>query len=557
MDAVNRSGAHLRRVGRSEGLRTWLRRTLVVLVALAGAAVGWSLAPPTTTYLGPLEVQVRVVPSLRPGVEVLLPPVGQVRFHTHNTPVAVHASVKSVNLDQASQLISSPQGLLALQLGAPDVVEDAARKAIAKDLVCALAGAALAGLIVYRVPRRGLQTTASALAALLVLGAGTAATFDPGALRQPKFNGLLSRAPYIAGEGQDIAQRLESYRSGLADFVQGVTTLYAVADTLPAPRAESDTTTVLHISDIHLNPLGFDLADQLVKQFHVDAVVDTGDITTWGTDIESSTLSRIGQLGVPYVFVRGNHDSRSTQAAVARQPNAVALDGYVAEVAGLTFAGIGDPVFTPSGEGGTGDAGDVDQVGRATEQLAGVVQDYDEHVDGDTHVPQGPSPLVVGEPTGRGVDVALIHDPSRLDSLFGEVPLVLAGHYHRRIVRLDDSGTRVMVEGSTGGAGLTAAGLQRLGDGEPLPMTATLLHFAKSGERAGQLVSYDEVTVGGLGLTSVTVERSTIPPDQQGRPTQEPTEEPSGTDSDGPSTSGVSSSPSVSTPASVAPPSSP
>jgi predicted MPP superfamily phosphohydrolase len=536
MDAVHRSDVHLRRVARSQGLRTWLRRTLVVLVALVGGAIGWSLAPPTTTYLGPLEVQVRVVPSLQPGVEVMLPPVGQVRFHTHSTPVAVHASVKSVNLDQASQLISSPQGLLALQLGAPDVVEDAARKAIAKDLVCALAGAAIAGLVVYRMPRRGLQTTASALAALLVLGAGTAATFDPGALRQPKFTGLLSRAPYIAGEGQDIAKRLESYRSGLADFVSSVTTLYAVADKLPVPRTESDTTTVLHISDIHLNPLGFDLADQLVKQFHVDAVVDTGDITTWGTDVESPTLSRIGKLGVPYVFVRGNHDSRSTQAAVARQPNAVVLDRDVAEVAGLTFAGIGDPVFTPSGEAGTGDASDVEQVGRATEQLAGVVQSYDEQYkqnpDGDTQAPQGPSPLVVGKPTGRGVDVALIHDPSRLDSLFGQVPLVLTGHYHRRIVRLDDSGTRVMVQGSTGGAGLTAAGLQRLGDGEPLPMTATLLHFAKSGERAGQLVSYDQVTVGGLGLTSVTVERTTVPADAP-RPTPSPSDTP--TDSSSPS----------------------
>jgi len=531
MDAVTRSDAHLRRVARSEGLRTWLGRALIVLVAIVGGAIGWTLAPPTTTYLGPLEVQVRVVPSLQPGVEVLLPPVGQVRFHTHNTPVAVHASVKSVNLDQASQLISSPQGLLALQLGAPDVVEDAARKAIAKDLVCALAGAAIAGLLVYRVPRRGIQTTASALAALLVLGAGTAATFDPGALRQPKFTGLLSRAPYIAGEGQDIAKRLESYRSGLADFVQGVTTLYAVADQLPVPRAESDTTTVLHISDIHLNPLGFDLADQLVKQFHVDAVVDTGDITTWGTDVESSTLSRIGKLGVPYVFVRGNHDSRSTQAVVARQPNAVVLDGDVAEVAGLTFAGIGDPVFTPNGEAGTGDASDVEQVGRATEQLAGVVKDYDEHVDADTQVPQQPSPLVAGKPTGRRVDVALIHDPSRLDSLFGQVPLILSGHYHKRIVRLDDSGTRVMVQGSTGGAGLTAAGVQRLSDGEPLPVTATLPHFAKSGGAAGQTVFKDQVTVGGLGLPSVTVRRTTIPPDSP-RPTPSPTDSPSESPSD-------------------------
>jgi predicted MPP superfamily phosphohydrolase len=487
-----------------------VRWLALLAVAVAGAGIGWTLAPSTTTQVGPLGVQVDVVPSLSPGMQVQLPPIGQVEFDTHVAPVAVQASVTSVDVEQAQQLIASPQGLLALQLSAPQVVKDAALRAVAWDAGCALAGALVAGVLVYRSRLRAIQSTAMALVLLVALGSLAWATFDPAALRQPRFTGLLSRAPYVAGEGREVAERLESYRSGLADFVQSVTTLYAVADQLPAlPRGEDDTTTVLHVSDMHLNPLGFDLAEQLVAQFGVDVVVDCGDITTWGTDVESSTLSRIGELGVPYVFVRGNHDSRATQAAVAAQPGAVVLDGDVVEVAGLTFAGIGDPVFTPDGEGGTGDEADRELVARATEELAALVTGYDAD-DGST---------------GRGVDVAMLHDPSRLDPLFGEVPLVLAGHYHRRITRLDDSGSRVMVQGSTGGAGLTARGLERLEEGEPLPMTATLLHFASTGERAGHLVAYDEVTVGGLGLTSVTVERTTVPASElavvdEARPTE-------------------------------------
>jgi predicted MPP superfamily phosphohydrolase len=475
------------------GVARWVA---LLLVALSGAGVGWSLSPTTTTFIGPLEVQVDLVPSLDPGVRVQLPPIGEVEFDTHTAPVAVLASVKSVDLDQAQRVIASPQGLLALQLTAPRVIKDAAREAIAWDAGCALAGALVATFVVYRTKRRTLEGTAMALVVLVLLGSGTAATFDSAALRQPRFTGLLSRAPYIGGEGRAMVDRLESYRSGLADFVQSVTTLYALADQLPVQRAQGETTTVLHISDIHLNPLGFDLASRLVTQFGVDVVVDTGDITTWGTEVESSTLSRVGALGVPYVFVRGNHDSLATQAAVAAQPNAVVLDGDVREVDGLTFAGVGDPVFTPDGEGGTGDQSDRELVATSTQGLADVVAAYDAS-DGTT---------------ARGVDVAVLHDPSRLDPLFGEVPLILAGHYHRRFTRVDEaSGTRVMVEGSTGGAGLTANGLRSLSQGEPVPLTATLLYFATTGDRAGRLVAYDEVTVGGLGLTSVTVQRTTVP----------------------------------------------
>lgn len=477
---------------RGRGRNRLLRWLGVVAVGIAGAAMGWLLAPGSQAYVGPLQVQVDVRPSLSSGVHVQMPPVGAVSFDTHLAPVAVNASVLSVDLAEAQQLIASPQGLLALQLAAPEVLRDAAIEAVAWSAGFALGGALLLGLAVYRLSWRPVQTTAAALVLLLAVGGVTAATFDAAALRAPRFTGLLQSAPYIAGEGREVAERLESYRSGLADLVESVTTLYAVADRLPVLPRSGETTTVLHISDVHLNPLGFDVADRLVEQFGVDAVVDTGDITTWGTSVESSTLSRIGDLGVPYVFVRGNHDSAATEAAVRAQPNAVVLDGETAEVAGLVFAGIGDPRFTPEGEE-PDDERNRELVLGASEELADVITARPETEDGD-----------------HGVDVALVHDPSVLDPLFGEVPLVLSGHYHRRIVNVYEPGTRVMVQGSTGGAGITVNGLEALGQGDPLSLTATLLYFGTSGDREGRLVAYDEVTVGGLGLASVTIERTVV-----------------------------------------------
>ncbi|MBB2900452.1 putative phosphodiesterase [Kineococcus radiotolerans] len=492
----------------------------ILLVAGVGAGVGFALAPGAGTYVGPLQTEVRVRPSLTPGVEVDLPPVGKVTFDTHRAPIVVTATIESVDVDAAARLVRSPQQLLALELTAADTVRAATVRAAALSLACGIAGALLAAVVVHRSRRRTLQTGAALLVVVVATGAGTAATFDPAALRQPRFTGLLSRAPYVVSSTQNALDRLESYRSGLSDIVRSVSTLYATAANLPVlgdARAAGtglgeDVTTVLHISDLHLNPLGYDLTENLVQQFGVQAVLDTGDTTTWGTAAEASFLGRIGGLGVPYVWVRGNHDSGDTQAQVAAQGAIVLDQGSTAQVAGLVLAGQGDPVFTPDGEG-TAATGSAEQLQeQANRILADGIRTWDQ-----SH-PEDP------------VDVALVHDPSGLDPLQGRVPLVLAGHLHKRSVTLHASGTRVMVEGTTGGAGVTSAGLARLADGTPLPLSATLLYFGRSGDDAGRLLAYDEVTVGGLGLAEVNLQR-TVLGEEDHPPLTVPTATASGTSS--------------------------
>ncbi len=507
----------------------------LVVVALVGGYLGARLVPPTTAQVGPLTTEVTIVPSLHPGVSVLLPPAGEVRFRAFAAPLAVNVRITQVDLASARAMIEAPDALAQLEAQAPAELRAAALRAAAATLGGALAGAAALALAVYR---RSFRRAASVVALVLGVLAATSGlavgTFDADRFAQPQFSGLLSRAPYLTGNARSIAARLQSYRSGLADLVSGVTTLYAATDSLSLGQVgpADDVTVVLHVSDIHLNPLAFDLIDRLVKQFRVDLVVDTGDITTWGTDVEAGTVARIGRVGVPYVYVRGNHDSLRTQAAVARNRNAVVLDGQVKTVAGLTLAGIGDPVFTPdnpieaaqpSASAGAGAAPPSPLPPQAS--VAGDAPGADTTVVGEDNAgddPQGAANLrlaeaVRGYDTGHAaapVQVALVHEPYELEPLLGRVPLVLAGHTHRRSVRDPVNGTRVMVEGSTGGAGLTAAGLQRLGQGEPLPMSASLLYFAKAGPDRGRLLAYDDVTVGGYGLASVSLQRHVIRSEQ-------------------------------------------
>ena len=487
-------------------MRRRLRIAALVLLGLVGALAGATIAPASHADVGPIAVDVNVRPSLRPGVALALPPVGTVRFDTHRSPVEVRASIRSVDLESARQLVSSPARLTNLQQAAPNVLRSAALRALAWSVGCAVVGSALLVGLATR-GWRGLAAGAGvALGAMAVVGAATAVTFDGSQLAQPRFTGLISSAPYVQRRTESLAQRLESYRSGLADLVQSVTTLYALGDRLPTfdPGSDEDVVTVLHVSDIHLNPLGLDLVGRLVRQFKVDAVVDSGDLSTWGSTAEQSFGGRIGSLGVPYVFVRGNHDSSGLAASVARQRGAVVLDGNVRTVAGLRIAGMADPRYLPA-------EGSADTIGKgavadSVQRLADVVQQYD-----DSHV-------------GAPVQLAVVHDPTRLDALLGRVPLVLAGHMHARDVSLRD-GTRVMIEGTTGGAGITSAGLQRLTDGKPVPLQATLLYLRRSGPDAGQLLAYDEVSVGGLGLTSVSIDRTSVRSDEAA-PTPTPTPTP-------------------------------
>lgn len=499
---------------RVRGVARRARRLAGVLaVVVSGFAVGTALAPAVPAQVGPARLEVRVVPSLRPGVQLLLPPAGEVRFDTHEAPFAVEARVSEVDLEGARSLILSPARLRALQARAPDELRTATLKAGALSAGLAFSCALAFALLVYRTRwRRTRQVSLAAAAVLGLTAATTGLTFNSDRFAQPRFEGLLSQAPYVASQTSGLVQRLESYRSGLADIVQSVTALYGASEDLPVIPGGTgeDVVTVLHVSDLHLNPLGFDLTERLVRQFDADVVVDTGDITTWGTDTESAVLARIRDVKVPYVFVRGNHDSARTQQAVAANPNAVVLDGRAVEVAGLVFAGLGDPRFTPDGEGAAGGKATGSSPTPSIATQAVVTGEDPELVQG-RRLAQVVRDWNAAEPR-RPVAVAAFHEPAGAQALDGVVPLVLSGHLHHRSVKQLQDGTRVMVQGSTGGAGFD--GLRASAKDREVPLTASVLYFARRGDRAGQLLAYDDVTVGGFGLASASVERTVVRADR-------------------------------------------
>lgn len=483
---------------RSRAVRRIGLGLLVFAVALVGVVVGVLLGARTETDVGPFRAEMSIAPSFVGDTEVAIPPLGSLHLDSHDGPAHLDVSLGALDQGRTEALIDDPAGITrASQTAVDDVKKGLIQLGMRTVAVSVLFAMALAALI-FRDVRR---VAWSGGLALVIVGAslGSAfATLHPDSIEEPRYEGLLVNAPAVVGDARRIADDYDRYAEQLQQLVANVSRIYTTVSTLPVYQPEEGTTRVLHVSDLHLNPTAWSIMRTIVEQFGINAVIDTGDITDWGSEPEASYVASIGLLKVPYVFIRGNHDSAATGAAVARQANAVVLDNSIADVAGLRIAGIGDPRFTPDKETSPTGSGTskqtVEQVIGAGERLASTIR-------GST------------EP----VDIALVHDPASAGALSGTCPLVLAGHTHRRDVRTLDQvpgqmATRLMVEGSTGGAGLRG-----LEDEDPLPLAMSVLYFDNE-TRA--LQAYDDIKVGGTGQSQVTLERKVIEAEHQPAPAE-------------------------------------
>ncbi|HUR04885.1 MAG TPA: metallophosphoesterase [Nonomuraea sp.] len=487
----------LRRPSTAQVLRRGLRRTVprwlpvrrigrfvgFVAVVLIGAYLGLLVGGRETTSVGPVNTHMTAGLAWSGDTEIRVGPLGTLTLDTHDGPIGVTVTVDQLNVNDARTLFDDPAALEGLESWISSDAKDAITRLVIRSAASAVIGAVLLSLVVYRRRfRRVAFVGVTAIAAVLATLGTAAATWNPRSVAEPKYTGLLVSAPSVVGNAQDIVSSFTNYSQGLAKLVGNVSKLYDVTSTLPAYEPDSSTIRVLHVADIHLNPAAWDVIRSISEQFKVALVIDAGDISDHGSKAERVFVNAISELSVPYVFVRGNHDSQAIADAVAAQPNAVLLErGESHDVAGLRIAGEADPRFTPDRSG----------VVMSNEQLAFLGRDLAWQLTRD----------------GQKPDVAVIHDPTMGYPLDGAVPLVLAGHTHARSTKLLDNGTRMFIQGSTGGAGLRALEGQN-----PTPIECSVLYFDAATKR---LAAWDDITIGGLGLTSAQINR-TIAPERAG-----------------------------------------
>ncbi|RCG21970.1 hypothetical protein DQ384_36315 [Sphaerisporangium album] len=509
-----------RRLSERRAARRTARVLVIGLVALAGAWLGIVLGANVSTAVGPAQIGMSLQPSWGGQTVLDIRPLGTLRFDSHHGPIRLSLSLDGIHADVAQQLLESPRWAETL----PDLIEAdlqaGLRELLIRAAVCAVAGGFLAGLVVFRRWRRALWTSLGSLLTVGLVAAVSVTTFNPASISEPRYTGLLTGVPSLIGSAESIVTRFSEYRNQLAKLVTNVSQLYHAGTTLPVYSPDPNTLRVLHVSDIHLNPLAWNTIRSLKDQFKINMVIDTGDIADHGTKAENKFVEEIGKLGIPYVYVRGNHDSIGTEHAVAREKNAVVLDGAAQTVEGLRIYGVGDPRFTPDKTVDVkSDAEMLAELGRTHAQrlTAGLIARNASSSKTSRKPPQTPTPgssktpnKVTPTPAPSSarpgpaaqkivVDLVAVHDPTVGRGFVGATPLVLAGHVHQRSTEMLGSGTRLMIQGSTGGAGLR--GLEH---DEPTPIQASVLYFDRTTHR---LQAWDDVTLGGLGEQWVQIQR--------------------------------------------------
>lgn len=437
------------------GTHRWRRAAVRVvagaaLATIAGVVgVATSAAWPTEVATGQYSATVRLTTDPARAATIHSPTVFgdlDLRFGSAVPAPGIDATLQ-VRDSIASVLATSGLDLRSLRPTAAEL--DAAATTAAwqvglKVLAGVLAVTAVAWVVLRATPVGGATPLVAGLLALVLVGASLAATYRPGDFRAVETTGLLSLVRANAGVLGDVEKRSAEatpYVRNMLALTAALQDRYAPTDIGAAPAVK-----IVAVSDVH-GQNQYPLLKSLVEQEKASAVIDSGDLVNFGSVREAEAaglFTGIASLGVPYLFVRGNHDAHTpTDDALVQRlrriPNVVVLEPTrereytLVQVGGLSIAGFGDPRWFGDG-------------GRNTAQAQGpAVAAFTAAMKG---LADGTSPTTVPPALARRpLDVLVGHEPSAVEPLASLARVRLNGHLHAQSLE----GSRVALGSFTGG----------------------------------------------------------------------------------------------------------
>jgi predicted phosphodiesterase len=424
------------------------RSVAAVLASLAlgvlAGALSLSLQPDVEGPLGPGYVTVDVaVGASRTSLD--LPPLGRLVADSHAGPVAVDVRVDRVDLDRvgalADELSRGSDPARQLRANIDRDLPPLLRSLALRSLLTAVAAGAVVGLLLpRRRPRYVAASVAGSVLFVAVAGALTFSSFSPRAFDAPRFEGTLAAAPDIVSTVQRHIDDVSVVESRLEALSARLVGLYQAVETGGATFSD---VTILHVSDLHSNPIGIELVEQTARKFDVDAIIDTGDLTSFGASVEQLVVDRVARLRVPYYVVPGNHDHPFLRQALV-DAGVEVLDPGLVTIEGIRVLGIGDPTYTADNK-------------MADERVQLAIRRSAEDVARQTR--------------RLRPDVVAVHRPDQLNDAYGLFDVGLAGHIHRFDLRYEE-GSLVSVVGSAGAEGVGALAEER-----DVPYQMQLLQF--------------------------------------------------------------------------------
>lgn len=441
---------------------------LLVLFALLGVVALVTLGSPARYRVEAFEVGLSLRLFDRGRTTILIPPLGSIQAETHLTPLELHVTLRQVDLDVLAELLDGedPSGRVAV--AAASVL----RRFVLRVLGLAVLGGALGAALAGR--RRAMELGRAAAVGLLTLGlllGVSHLTYDRQAFATARYTGAIRAAPWMLGLFDETLARVKELGDRLEFLAQNLFELFGRLDELEALGRVKGDARLLLVSDIHNNAAALDFVGQVARSFAVHAVVDAGDLTDFGSPLESLLVDRIATLGVPYLLAPGNHEAPPVLGAL-RELGVVVMDGRPVEVAGLSVLGFADPAAATTDPAPSGDGVDelAERIARTLEEL-----------------PEPPFLLVV-------------HNPAVANRFAGAVPVIVSGHLHALAV-WEEGGSVLLNPGTTGAAGLR--GLTARGE---LPMSLILLYVEFDPEGRPRAVAADTIRVYRL-RTGFTLQR--------------------------------------------------
>jgi predicted phosphodiesterase len=430
-----------------------------IILALLMMTVFGNMAFPVKAFDFLISIQL----SGRGETEINIPPVGTISALTHITPVKIKVDLQNINMDVLKTLISeAPNSEKLITSVKQDLIKTAYTYCIILIILAGLGGFIGAILINGRKWKYAVTgASAGILISLLIIGL-TISTYNIKKFRNPEYRGILKSAPWAINLAETALQQVGLLSEQMKIIASNIYNLYEGINLQQPIKESPGDLDVLLVSDIHNNPAAHTFLQQIIKDFAVDMVIDTGDMTDYGTPLEGLLLKDLRDIRIPYLFIPGNHDSPITSKELSGYPQVHVLKDGIVDILGLKILSFADP----SSYSNEISSPNTDIIKSSREKLYQLWSEAEVKP-----------------------NILAVHNYKIAEPLVSKVPLIINGHTHQ--VTINKEANSVIINaGTTGGAGIR--GLQAV---KEIPCSVILIHFKHSKDNSYILYAADIIKV--------------------------------------------------------------
>src|SRR5699024_3199777 len=152
---------------------------------------------------------------------------------THAAPLRIEATISDIRLSAAEEMFADPEAINRMAAGIGADLRSGVIALAVRALVAATVGAVVVGLLLFRSVRRALASGATSLLAIVPAGSVAYTSFNPGAIAEPRYTGLIAGAPQVVGSAEEVVGRFSQYQERLAGLARHVGMVDAATSALP------------------------------------------------------------------------------------------------------------------------------------------------------------------------------------------------------------------------------------------------------------------------------------------------------------------------------------